>query len=121
MGVDFLVCEHCGEAFPDCGHYVSCQSCGTHWCSDECAAEDGYVTEHCKKHPDLDDRDLMKIYRESHCNFNDCCDCEYYEPDSCKYCRNEDYADFVLLNKALELLKMNREELIEIVNKEKEG
>jgi hypothetical protein len=118
MSVDYYTCNNCGYNFPDCGHFVSCESCGTMWCSDECAEEDGFVREYCSKHPDLDNRDLMEEYREDHCNFEDCADCEYYNPESCKYCRSEDYEDHILLTKALELLKMSREELVKIINEE---
>ena len=117
MGVWYYTCENCGKNFPDCGYYVSCE-CGTRWCSDECAKEDGYVVEHCRKYPDLINRDEMEEYREEHCDFKDCCDCEYYEPDGCKYCRNEDYEDDVLLDKALELLNMSRQDLIDKINSE---
>lgn len=48
MGVDFLVCKKCGETFCDYGEYVSCD-CGEHWCCDECAEEDGYSQDECKK------------------------------------------------------------------------
>lgn len=117
MGVDYYACNNCGETFSDCGHYITCESCGTRWCSYECAKEDGYIDEHCGKHSDLDDRDLMENYREKHCAYDDCCDCEYYNAASCKYCRNEDYDDLTLLNKALELLNMSRAELVAVVNK----
>lgn len=116
MSIDYLTCDNCGEAFPDCINYVSCENCGTCWCSYECAEEDGFVREHCSKHPDLDDRDLMEEYREDHCDFEDCTNCEHYNPESCKYCRKEDYEDYVLLEKALELLKMSREELVKVIN-----
>lgn len=38
MGVDWYTCENenCGHNFPDCGDYVSCDGCGSHFCSDEC-------------------------------------------------------------------------------------
>ena len=55
----------------------------------------------------------MEMYREKHCDYDDCCDCDYYVPDSCKYCREEDFEDNVLLEYALELLNMERKELIE--------
>ena len=118
MSVDYYTCNYCEETFPDCGSYVSCETCGTHWCSDECAEEEGYVREYCSKHVDLDTRDLMEEYRSAHCDFEDCCDCEYYNPESCKWCRDEDYPDYMLLNKELELLKIKREDLIAIINKE---
>lgn len=113
MSVEFYVCKNCGSTFPDCGEYVSCEQCFTHWCSNECAEEDGYIKEHCAAHKDLDDGDLMDMYREKHCDYDDCCDCDNYIPDSCKYCREEDFEDDVLLEYALELLGINREELIE--------
>ena len=41
MGVDWLTCKYCGENFPDCGSFVTCE-CGESWCCHECASEDGY-------------------------------------------------------------------------------
>lgn len=38
MGVDFYACGDCGETFPDCGSYYSCEQCYRHYCSTECAA-----------------------------------------------------------------------------------
>lgn len=32
------------------GGYVTCEGCGTNWCCEECAVEDGYIVEHCKKY-----------------------------------------------------------------------
>lgn len=119
MGVDYYTCDYCDDTFPDCGYYVHCESCGTHWCSDECAKEDGFVREHCAIHSDLDNRDLMEKYNKEHCDFNDCVYCEHYRPDSCKYCRHEDYEDHILLDKALSLLNMTREDLITKINKER--
>lgn len=116
MSIDYFTCNYCGEAFPDCIHYISCENCGTCWCSDECAEEEGFLREHCSLHPDLNDRDLMEEYREEHCNFEDCTECEHYNPESCSYCRKENYDDYTLLNKALELLGMSREELVKVVN-----
>ena len=116
MSIDYLVCSGCGDTFPDCGYHVSCEQCGTKWCSDECAELDGYMKEHCSKHPDLNSRKLMEEYRKNYCGFDDCTECEHYNPESCNYCRGEDYEDGVLLEKALELLKMSREELVKAVN-----
>lgn len=118
MGVGYYTCNWCGENFSDCGYYVSCESCGTRWCSDECAREDGYIKGHCKKHPELENVDMMEHFRDEHCNCDYCCDCEYYEPDSCKYCRKEDYDDNFLLCKALLLLDISREDLINMINSE---
>ena len=67
MGVEFYTCNYCGETFSDCGGFVGCE-CGIKWCDDECAEADGYISEHCSLHPDLDDYDLMYNYRGKHCN-----------------------------------------------------
>lgn len=120
MSVDYWICKYCENTFPDCGCYISCESCGTHWCSDECANRDGYIREHCSKYSDLEGRDEMEEYREKHCDYDDCCDCKHYESDSCKYCRHEDYDNLTLLKKALELLDMSREDLVKKVNEDKE-
>lgn len=116
MGVEFYTCDNCGTTFPDCGEYVSCETCWTKWCCDECAEEDGYVGEHCKLHPDLDDYGLMYEYRKKHCKYDSCTDCEHYVPDSCKYCRKEDYTDNVLLDYCMELLGVTRDQLVEKYN-----
>ena len=41
MGIDYFSCHYCGNSFPDCSYYVSCD-CGYSWCSNECAKKDGY-------------------------------------------------------------------------------
>lgn len=111
MGVEFYTCNYCGETFSDCGGFVGCE-CGTKWCDDECAEADGYISEHCNLHPDLDDYDLMYDYRKNHCDYDSCYKCEHYVKASCKYCRQEDFDDGVLLEYALHLLNMSREEVI---------
>lgn len=111
MGVEFYTCNYCGETFSDCGGFVGCE-CGTKWCDDECAEADGYISEHCNLHPDLDDYDLMYDYRKNHCDYDSCYKCEHYVKASCKYCRQEDFDDGVLLEYALNLLNMSREEVI---------
>lgn len=116
MGVEFYTCDNCGETFADCGEYVSCETCCTKWCCDECAEEDGYVGEHCKLHPDLDDYDIMYEYMKKHCKYDSCTDCEHYVPYSCKYCRKEDYPDNVLLDYCMELLGVTRDQLVEKYN-----
>ena len=122
MGVDFYTCNRCGETFPDCGPYVSCEGCGTVWCCDECAEEDGFVAEYCKKYDVYGYEDMNNEREIRGCDYSYCSDsCPEYVGESCKYCRNEDYDDLTLLNKALELLKMSREELVDLINKEKES
>lgn len=121
MSVEYYTCNNCGETFSDYGYYVSCEDCETKWCCDKCAKEDGYIEEHCKKYNvygyhDLDDEREIRGCEYSYCN-----NCPEYVPDSCKYCRNEDYDDLTLLNKALELLHMSREELVEVYNSDTKG
>jgi len=36
MGVDYLVCDHCGDTFPDCGEWYICK-CGRDF--DSCGKE----------------------------------------------------------------------------------
>jgi hypothetical protein len=117
MSVDFWSCHNCGETFPDCGEYVSCESCGTVWCCDECAEEEGYIEEHCKKWDVCGYDDLNEERKIRKCDYEWCDTCPEYVADSCKYCRGEDYEDSELLDKALELLKMKREDLVDIMNK----
>lgn len=122
MSIDYFTCKHCGEAFPDCNYYVSCD-CGNCWCSDECAIEDGYIDEHCLIHADLDNWSTMKQYRKTHheCfESNDyCAECKHYAETSCKYCREEDFDDSELLVYACEMLGITRDELVEKYKKEK--
>jgi hypothetical protein len=35
MGVNFYNCHICGEIYPDCGNYGSCEGCNKSWC-DNC-------------------------------------------------------------------------------------
>lgn len=118
MGVDWYPCKRCGTTYPDCGDYVSC-SCGKSWCSDKCAEEDGYIQEYCKLGKLIDDQ-----IAEEECEFadkdNNCWQCSDYVEESCKYCREEDFDDAVLLEYALVGLKMSREELIECFMADKE-
>lgn len=86
MGVDFWICQRCRGTFPDCGDYERCEQCERHWCSSYCADEDG----------------LEKS--------EDCDEWGIYET-SCSYCRNEAVEDSDLLEYALVLFDITREEL----------
>jgi hypothetical protein len=77
---------------------VSCE-CGKRWCSDECAEEDGFKRESCKLGYDTYDNECE----------HGCYSCDNLIESSCKYCRNEDFDDYKLLNFALEVLNVNRE------------
>jgi hypothetical protein len=101
MSVDWFDCDVCRESICDCEDYVSCD-CGRNWCSDECAEVDDYKEQHCKLGYDTDDNECEES----------CYDCDNNVGRSCKYCREEDYEDEILLNYGLQLLGMNRENLI---------
>ena len=66
MGVDFLVCDECGETFCDCGEYYYCEGCDKHfcqYCNEEAGLEineDGEV-ESCKycRNEAVDDVQLL--------------------------------------------------------------
>lgn len=123
MGVDFLVCKNCGRTFCDCGEFVSCE-CGEDWCDNECAEEDGYLTEHCDLGCEDISWNIKEDEREEGCmgTVNDngvinCYDCEHYHETSCDYCRGENYDNADLLSKAMELLNCDRQYLINAINK----
>ena len=90
MGVDYLVCDECGEIFCDCGEYYYCENCDRQFCMN-CRDEAGL---------EWDDEDG--------------CVC------SCKYCRNEAVDDDDILNYAIEKLNTTRDALEkEIIEKRK--
>lgn len=120
MSVDFLVCKRCGETFCDCGDFVSCE-CGENWCSDECAEADGYKEEHCRLGCNKDDEEMDACIKKDEYDktgYVSCWDCENGIESSCNFCRNEDYSDETLLDKALSLLAMSREDLIKRINED---
>lgn len=120
MSVDFLVCKNCGETFCDCGDYVGCE-CGEHWCSEEYAEADGYKREYCKLGCNKDNDKMDNCVKKEEYDKDEyvsCWNCENNIECSCNFCRNEDYNDITLLNKALSLLDMSREELIKRINQE---
>ena len=110
MSVDWYGCKKCGETFPDCGDYTSCE-CGEMWCSDECAEKDGFKRESCKLEYDMDDNDCEES----------CYNCDNKIESSCKYCREEDFDDSILFKFALKSLGMERETLIQSYKLSKGG
>lgn len=125
MGVTYLVCKYCGETYHECSDYIQCD--GEHrdwttWCSEECAKADGYENAQCKKGIEL----IYNGRATDECEFLDydgICDreCKNFIPESCKYCRHEDYEDDILLEFALGLLNKSREELVDNYNASKES
>jgi len=77
MGVDFLVCDHCGDTFCRGGYYVRCHGdddeCPHRWCGDDCAEKDGHQAEQY----DMETGG--------------------YIHESCSYCREETFTDGELL------------------------
>lgn len=91
MGVDFLVCDHCSDTFPDCGHYVECD-CGGRWCSDGCAEEDGL--------------EQKEEYEEEG---------YWYDGEkSCKYCRHEDATNSTLFSFLLTQCHLTRGDVLKL-------
>lgn len=114
MSVDYLICKNCGDTFCDCGDFVSCEEwCENVWCSDECAKADGFVDEHCLKYDVFGYDELNECREENECAYDSCSDlCEHYVLKSCKYCREEDFDDLVLLNFVLKSINKTREDII---------
>ncbi|OME54127.1 hypothetical protein BSK59_16230 [Paenibacillus odorifer] len=101
MGVDFYACNNCRDTFPDCGHYVSCE-CGEHWCSDECAEEEGF-----RREPD------GFMYKGQYG--------EYKHSTSCGFCRQEDFSDTELLDFLIRSHNSSRAEVIDMYKESKEN
>ena len=83
MGVDWYTCNHCGDTFPDCGSYYTCDNCWTHWDDLKCAEADGAQWN--------EEEDTIV---------------------SCKFCRQEDATDSELVNYMLKHFKVTREEMV---------
>lgn len=124
MGVDWLSCNNCGNTFPDCGDFVRCNDdCSKEWCSESCAKDDGYTKAKCKLGLDIDIEGFLEddpsecpVYCNSSEEYMECDGCVNYIPTSCMYCRKEDYEDSELLNFALKMLDISRNDLIEAIN-----
>lgn len=93
MGVDFYVCEVCGNTFPDCGDFVSCE-CGGRFCSNDCAHMD-YAVYDDEGEGTEDDG-----------------------PGTCVLCRGEEATDGELISWLLERCKLTREAAIILMAKE---
>jgi len=87
MGVDFLVCDHCGETFCDCGTYYIC-SCGRKF--DECGDD---FLEKYGEDPEGD-----------------------YSLAGCDYCLGDLVDDGTLIEYLLDKVKMTREEIVKEIN-----
>lgn len=116
MSLDYYVCDKCQNVTVN--YCVRCENCGRTWCSDECASEDGHRPTFCDKYEVFGD-DEVELCRKIHkCEYDDCIKCDYLVPESCKYCREEDFEDYKLLKYALQLLNMTRQELIDKIKEE---
>lgn len=61
MGVDWYSCRNCGDTFPDCGDFVSCE-CGEHWCDYDCAEA---LLEFALKLLNKNRQELIKDYKNN--------------------------------------------------------
>lgn len=89
MGVTYSTCDHCNEPYYDGSVGIvrgECE-CERRWCSRACAEADGYTSG--------DD------------------DEEYVGP-SCKFCREEEVEDSVLLNFVLKHAKLTRKKALKL-------
>lgn len=107
MSEEYYICKRCKEIFSDYGDYANCE-CGFHWCNGKCAKQDGLINH-------IDDNNKIC----DSCD-EDCHKCEKDLPETtCKYCREEDFDDRILLNFLMNVFKLNREKLIEIYKSSK--
>lgn len=85
MSVDFFPCDFCGASICDCGHYVTCKGN-----DDNCGKR--WCNQVCAKKDGYD----------------------YNDFPSCKYCRNEELEDYILVEFLLKELNLKREEAIKL-------
>lgn len=102
MSVDFQDCDKCGESICLCGEHASCETCGVILCF-QCANKMNLGSALCSS-TELENGDFE----------------EYENYEICPYCSGDEATDTVLLDFALEKLKMSKESLI-ISLKEKKG
>ena len=89
MSIDYRTCE-CGETFADCADGVVFCHCGMAWCSEECAAVDGY-REEVITHEDGSKEEIR----------------------SCNFCRGDDFGDRELLEFVMSAIGVDRDSLVE--------
>ena len=83
--------------------------CGESWCSDECAEENGFIQDNCKL-----GYEVIEGYEQNEeCEKESCENCDNFTKGGCNYCRQEDFEDAILLQHALKLLNMDRNNLID--------
>ena len=93
MDIDYLTCNYCGDTFPDCMSYTTCnEDCCNIWCNATCANKEGWRQDN--------DDDVDK-------------DDEEY---SCKYCRNEDLDDTTLAKFLLKRCGLTRKQAVKEFN-----
>lgn len=88
MSIDYRTCE-CGETFADCADGVVFCNCGMAWCSEECAAVDGY-REEVITHEDGSEEEIR----------------------SCNFCREDDFGDKELFDFATSAIGVSRDNLV---------
>lgn len=95
MSTDYRTCE-CGETFADCADGVVFCNCGMAWCSEECAAVDGY-REEVVTHEDGSEEEIR----------------------SCNFCRGDDFSDKELLEFVVSALGVSRDDLVDFYKRYK--
>lgn len=95
MGVDFYPCEECGETFPDCGDYCSCEMCSVMLCT-PCANEKGLSSQITDLNQ-CDEAEKAEAVGEGYCQ--------------CPYCTGESVTEELLMKFAMEKLGVDREGL----------
>lgn len=88
MSIDYRTCE-CGETFADCADGVVFCHCGMAWCSEECAAVDGY-REEVITHEDGSEEEIR----------------------SCNFCRGDDFGDKELFDFVTSAIGVSRDNLV---------
>ena len=96
MSIDYRTCE-CGETFSDCADGVVFCDCGMAWCSEECAAVDGY-REEVITHEDGSEEEIR----------------------SCNFCREDDFGDKELLEFVVSAIGVSRDDLVNFYKDYKE-
>lgn len=97
MGVDYYVCDNCGDTFCDAGPFGACEHCDNMMCPSCCAKFD-VGTMWC----DFADEELTEEAREE------------YEMgyDQCPFCCGKVTTDEQLFDFALKKLGLSREQLL---------
>jgi hypothetical protein len=99
MGVDYYVCDTCGDAFPDCSSRACWCSCGMKFCRFECGELD------------------YSKYDEN----GEAIESTGYDESTCNICRHEDANDAILFLALLKHFNITREQALKIWQDQQDG